>query len=505
MHTRTIIIIIAAAAVIALAIFLLGPLLARPEAPEAVPLPGYWPTDEWRTSTPEEQGFDSAALAKGLQQLRDDGIAIDSLLIIRNGDIILDAYFAPYDGTFAHDMASVTKSITTTLIAIAASQGRINLDAPMLSYFPDRTIANVDARKQAMTVRHLTGMVNGMESGCLKGDEPTLNAMRAAPDWIQHSLDRKMVRDPGLAFCYDSPGMHILSAILQQTTGMTEFEFARANLLEPLGIHQVKWESDPQGYTDGWGDIHLFPRDAAKLGYLWLSGGIWDGRQVVPADWVKDAVTAHVHADGGDDYGYGWWVSKDSYWALGRGGQHVKVYPALNAIVVVTASGLDFDQLEPMLRASFRDPEKPLPPNPEGVAVLNSTLTALAQPAEPFPVGPLPPMAKTVSGRTYIFGSDAAEALELKELSIDFQNHTEAILHMKGTHDEYSWPIGLDGTYRQTPDGRALRGYWSDESTFVFEMFDIGHLTYYLRFEDDRVLLTSKNVPGKFEGLSGNP
>jgi len=502
MHTRNILIAVAAAAVLAVAAFLLVPLLSLPEPSPSV---AYWPTDEWRTGTPEEQGFDSAALARELQKLRDDGVTIDSLLMIRNGYVILDAYFAPYDGTFSHDMASVTKSITTTLIAIAASQGKVDLDAPILSYFPDRTIANLDAHKQTITVRHLTGMSNGMESGCLNGDETTLDAMRAAPDWIQHSLDRKMVRDPGLAFCYDSPGMHILSAILQETTGMTEIEFARANLFEPLGIHDFAWESDPQGYTHGWGDIHLFPRDAAKLGYLWLSGGVWDGKQIVPADWVKDAVTAHVHANGGDDYGYGWWVSKDSYWALGRGGQHVKVYPAFNAIVVVTAAGFDFDQLESLLGASFKDPEKSLPPNPEGVAALDSTVAALAQPAEPFPVRPLPPIAQAISGKTYVFGSDAADALDLTALKISFSDPAQATMYVKGRYDENIWPIGLDGTYRQTPDGRAMRAYWSDEQTFVFEMFDIGQLTYFARFEDDRLVLTSKNFAGEFEGLAGAP
>ena len=502
MRTRTILIIVAAAAALALAVFLFIPLLSAPEPAWA---PEYWPTDEWRASAPEEQGFDSAALAQELQQLRDDGVAIDSLLIIRNGYIFLDAYFAPYDGTFTHDMASVTKSITTTLIGIAAGQGKVDLDAPMLSYFPDRTIANVEARKQAVAVRHLTGMVNGLESGCLDGDEPTLDAMRATPDWIQHALDRKMARDPGKAFCYDSPGMHILSAILQETTGMTEMEFARTNLFGPLGIHEIMWESDPQGYTDGWGDIHLLPRDAAKLGYLWLSGGVWDGRQIVPADWVKDAVTAHVHADGDDDYGYGWWVSDDSYWALGRGGQHVKVFPAFNAIVVTTASSLDFDQLEPLLRASFKDPEKPLPANPDGVAALNSTLAALAKPAESFPVGQLPPMAQVISGKTYVFGRDAADALDLTALTLKFTDATRATMIVKGRHDQDTWPVGLDGTYRQTPDGRALRGYWSDAQTFVMEMFDIGQVTYHVRFEDDRLMLSSNNFAGEFEGMATSP
>lgn len=505
MRARTLLIVVAAAAALAMGAFLLSPLLSRPEPPQSPSAPDYWPTESWRTGTPESQGFDSAALARELRQLQEGGVRLDSLLLIRNGYVILDAYFAPYDGSFAHDMASVTKSITTTLIGIAAGQGKLDPDAPMLSYFPERRVANLDARKQAVTVRHLAGMVNGFKSGCLRGDEPTLDEMRAAPDWIQQSLDRKMVRAPGKVFCYDSPGMHLLSGILQQTTGLTEMEFARTQLFEPLGIHEFMWESDPQGYTDGWGDIHLFPRDAAKLGFLFLNGGEWDGRQIVPEDWVRQAVTARVHANGDDDYGLGWWVSDDSYWALGRGGQHVKVYPALNAIVVVTAAEFDFDQLEPLLRASFQDAEQALPANPDGVAALDSTLAELVQPKQSFPQAWLPATALAVSGRTYDFGPDAAEALDLTALTLEFKDATEATMIVKGRYDLNTWPVGLDGTYRQTLDGRAMRGYWSDDRTFVIEMFDIGQLTYFARFEADRLALTSDNFAGQFEGMVSRP
>jgi CubicO group peptidase (beta-lactamase class C family) len=249
--------------------------------PTQAPLPDYWPTNNWKTSTPEEQGFDSEKLAQGLQTLQDKQVAIDSLMIIRNGYVVLDAYFDPYDGSFPHDMASVTKSVMTSLIGIAADQGKLSLDEPVVSFFPQRTIANLDDRKMHLTVRHLASMVNGMESGCFDGDEPTVDAMRANPDWVQAALDRPMVEEPGKKFCYDSPGMHLLSAVLQEATGMTAFDFARQYLFEPLGIQDVIWESDPQGYTRGWGDLHLKPEDLAKIGFLWLHRGNWDGKQIV--------------------------------------------------------------------------------------------------------------------------------------------------------------------------------------------------------------------------------
>ncbi len=459
----------------------------------------YWPTKGWRTSTPEEQGFDSAKLAEGLQNLQKNKILIDSLLIIRNGDVVLDAYFYPYDNSIPHKLASVTKSFTTTLIGIAIDQGKIQLDQPMLSYFPDRTIANLDKWKESITIRHLVSNTNGFESGCLIGDEPTLDKMRSAPDWVQSALDRKVVWEPGTNFCYDSPGMHILSAVLQESTGMTELDFARQYLFKPLGIQDVYWEPDPQGFSHGWGDLYLKPRDAAKLGYLWLNQGVWDGKQIVPADWVSDSVKAYNFTSS-DGYGYGWWVSDDSYSAFGRGGQYVKVYPAYNAIVVTTASGIDYDQISPMVEAAFIDPEKPLTPNPSGVEKLESTVTALAQAPHPWHVGRLPETAKKISGKTYLFEPNI---IKVASIRLNFKGNTEATLSMNIEGSDVVWPIGLDGKYRVEPDGLALRGYWSDDQTFVLEIFESGLRTYQLHFEDDHMILETSVM--KLEGKLENP
>ena len=496
MRTRTIVIGLGSVAILAMLALVFVPRLLGPEQASTQT---YWPTQGWQTSTPEEQGFDSRNLADGLQAMQ--GGHPDSLLIIRNGYVVLDAYFYPYDNTIPHKLASVTKSFMTTLIGIAADQGILQLDQPMVSFFSDRTIANLDDRKYHVTVQHLVSMMNGFESGCLAGDEPTLDAMRAHPDWVQAALDREMVREPGTSFCYDSPGMHLLSAILQEATGMTALDFARQYLFEPLGIQEVFWESDPQGYTHGWGDLYLRPRDAAKIGYLWLNDGVWEGEQIVSATWVADSVTAHTHA-GEDDYGYGWWVSEDSYFALGRGGQNIRVYPSFNAIVVTTGSGFDYDQIGPLLSAAFVAPDEPLPANPEGVAELDATLSALAQAPNPWPVGPLPEIAAAISGNTYVFGPNAAGVATLR---LEFDDTTEATLYMQRQGSDEIWPIGLDGNYRLSPIGHGLRGYWADPQTFVIEEFEVGLRSLRLHFEGDRVEISCPELGLNFEGQIENP
>jgi len=458
----------------------------------SLPAPDYWPTSGWQTTPSEQQGIDSAQLAEGVRSIQEKHIAIDSLMIVRNGYVVLDAYYPPYDGSFPHDFASVTKSVMTTLIGIAVDQGKVQLDQPVISFFPNRSIANLDERKQSLTIRDLVSMRNGMESGCFSGDEPTLDVMRSSPDWIQAALDRKMVDKPGTRFCYDSPGMHLLSAILQTATGMTAIDFARQNLFEPLGIRDVVWESDPQGYTHGWGDLHLKPEDAAKLGYLWLHSGIWDGRQIVSASWVSDSVQAHSRLVGNEyGYGYGWWITPVDFYALGRGGQYIRVIPSLNTIVVITSGGSDINQIMPFLIKLLLGAHKELPANPVGQAELAATLASVSQGSGLQPSAPLSGIAKVISGQNYNCDSNP---VGVTSLSLDFVEPGSAGLSLRMNGQDIYWPIGLNGMYRIAADGQEQSGYWKDENTFVLNIFDIGQLTRSFHFEGESLEVSIPEV-----------
>jgi len=231
-----------------------------------VPSPDYWPTTGWQTNTPEEQGIYSDKLADALLAMREQNVQIHSLLMIRNGYVVADATFYPYDGQTVHNVASVTKSVMTTLIGIAVDQGILNLDDKMVSFFPNRSIANPDERKDEITVRHLASMSSGLNCTA-EADELTLQEMESSSDYVQFVLDRKAAWAPGEHFVYCSPAIHLLSPILQQATGTTALDFARQYLFEPLGIQEAMWLRDPQGYYDGWSNLSLVPHEMAKVGF----------------------------------------------------------------------------------------------------------------------------------------------------------------------------------------------------------------------------------------------
>ena len=486
--------------------------LAQEQTPSPVAQETYWPTHGWRSSTPEAQGMDSEVLSRAFDYVRQNQIPIHSLLIVRNGYVVLDAYFYPFQEGLVHDGASMTKSITSTLIGVAI--GKHNLSSvrqPVLSLFPERNVANRDERKERMTVEDLLTMTSGLDCHVDHG-EITLREMIESKNWVQFMLDRPMLAEPGSKFEYCSGGMHLLSGIISETTGSSELEFARHELFQPLGIEDAIWPSDPQGFSTGWGDLHLRPRDMAKIGYLWLHQGRWEGREIVPAEWMQAATQAHSHpGEGNVEYGYGFWVyphrNPIEYEALGRGGQRITVTPAQNRIVVFTGGEFEPGEIGKFIGESMKSGQ-PLPENPTGQAHLAAAVSAADRPPE----APATSMSKVISGRKYVVETNPRG---LKSFSITFSGPNEAVVHLESTDGRVEErPVGLDGIPRLSPGGRfglpvAMQGRWENNHTFVFDYDEVANINSYryrLRFihDDVGIELSEKTglVDAKFQGKS---
>ncbi len=237
----------------------------------------YWPGVEWRRATPESQGLDSQALASAIAQVREKQWGIHSLLVIRHGFVVADADFYPYRSTAPHDVASVTKTITSTLTGVAVANNLLRLDQPVLSFFPNESPADADERKRAITVENLLRMESGLDCGFLPGEQE-LEKMKRSPNWVAFTLALPMKYDRGTRPSYCSPGYHLLGSVIGAAAKTTELDFGRKYLFDPLDIKDVVWGADPQGRSHGWGDSHFYPRDIAKLGYLYLHGGAWKGQ-----------------------------------------------------------------------------------------------------------------------------------------------------------------------------------------------------------------------------------
>jgi CubicO group peptidase (beta-lactamase class C family) len=300
----------------------------------------YWPTQDWRTSTPEQQGMDASLLAQAAEKVKQDSISLFSLLVIRNGYIVSETYFQGSGSGGRREVYSVTKSFTSTLVGIAVDQGLIDGVKPTVaSFLPGRTFKNDDPRKQAMTLENVLTMNTGLD--WVEGD-PSYQKLYMSQDWAGYMLDLPMAAQPGTLFNYCSGCTHLLSTIVQAKSGDAP-AFARKNLFEPLGITGYRWDTDNRNVPiGGWG-LQLTPREMARLGYLFLHNGQWDGRQVVSSAWVQAATQKHTGTDGNLGYGYQWWIydKYGAYAALGRYGQTIFVVPNLNLVIVTTALSED--------------------------------------------------------------------------------------------------------------------------------------------------------------------
>lgn len=453
--------------------------------------PDYWPTDGWRTSPPEAQGMDSETLSKLLDFIREHDMHMHSMTIIRHGYIVFDAYFWPADSSMLHDIASCTKSVTSTLTGIALDKGFISsLNDPFIRYFHDYDLNVRDADPEPITIRHLLTMTSGLECVGVPS-EITLMQMSQSPDYVQFALDLAVTSEPGSKWEYASCGSHLLGALVANSTGMSEEEFCRENLFEPLGIDTFSWQRDPQGYNHGWGDLKLRPHDMAKIGYLYLHKGLWDSRRILSSNYVLKATKTRTKFESGEGYGYQWWTYKfGSYYAKGRGGQRIFMVPVLDLLVVTTAgnSAAESDLYEPMLGQVILPAVKKmgqgsLPPNPDAFARLEARIKDVARPPSPQPVPELPEIAFDVSGKTWLLDTNLVGWQAVK---LEFENGSnEAFFTLTVNARENRLPVGLDGVPRIATgesfaaDSRyagqdvALKGFWSSD-TFAIDFNTIG-------------------------------
>ena len=331
----------------------------------------YWPTAGWRTAPPAQVGMDPKVLAK-LDTNAAYHPQLRSLLVVRHGELVYERYWQG-DARTGREAFSVTKSFTGALVGIALGDHQLKgLDQTVGELLAAHLPPKVDPRMDRVTVGQLLAMTSG-----LAGDDPTqggdlslMQHLQQSRDWVRHILGRKLATTPGSTFAYSNAGSHLLSAIVADATGQSPLAYARAKLFNPLGIHTehalvgvdapkvspalrqaylraaVAWPTDPQGYHTGFGGLKLPARDLAKLGYLYLNGGRWDGVQVIPADYVRASTQPHSTPPASapvDGYGYQWWVATEhghpSFLAVGYGGQFVQVIPDLDLVVVITSDG----------------------------------------------------------------------------------------------------------------------------------------------------------------------
>ncbi len=312
--------------------------------------------DGWETAHLSSENLDANLIGDLIERIKDNTYKnIHSVLLVKNGKLVVEEYFPgrnsdgqyqAYQRDTLHELHSATKSVNSILIGIAIYQHLISgVDEKISAFFPEYSDIFADSEKNAICLKHLLSMTAG-----LSWDEWTYPytdarndhvSMNRSKDTVRYVLEKSVVAEPGTKFVYSSGIAITLGEIIYKVSGLRADKFAERYLFAPLGVSNYYWLKYPNGVVQTGGGLQLRPRDMAKIGYLFLNDGRWQGRQIITEGWIREATKKQAPDR---DYGYQWWLGQfrvrdravTAYGAQGRGGQFIIVFPELQMVAVFT-------------------------------------------------------------------------------------------------------------------------------------------------------------------------
>ena len=336
---------------------------------------------------PEEAGVSSAQVLRYLDALEASGIEHHALVVLRHGKKALDISFAPYSAHEPHVLYSVSKSFTSAAAGFAVEEGLLSWDSRVLDILKDDAPKEPDAWLSQVTLHHLLCMGSGLNQ---KSDRIShITGDGQDEDWAKAVLACGCDAQPGTCFRYNSHGSYLVSCMVQKVTGMNVRDYLMPRLFEPLGIEKPEWEMSPQGVCcGGWG-LYLSCEQLARYGQCLLQGGVWQGKQLLPWEWLARATRAQIDTahrtpaptiEWAQGYGYQFWrCTQDRFRGDGMYGQLMIIDPARDMVIAVNAHTEDMAG-EMALITQHLGPAVDAPAGtPQEQAALRARIEALAK------------------------------------------------------------------------------------------------------------------------------
>jgi len=390
-------------------------------------------------SSPETEGVSSEAILAFVEAADREANEIHSFMLLRHGKVIAEGWWKPYSLELKHTMYSLSKSFASTAVGFAVSEKLLNVNDKVISFFPEKVPDTISTNLAQMTVKDLLTMSAGMDP------DPTFRVAGTNGNWETTFFRTPVLNEPGSKFLYNSLATYMLSAIVQKVSGEKLLDYLTPRFFEPLGISGADWEINSQGVnTGGWG-LSLKTEDIAKAGQFYLQKGKWNGRQLLPAEWVEEATTFKIDqapdasqakkdsSDWMQGYCYQFWRCRNNaYRGDGAYGQYMIVLPDQDAVLAITSQTGDM-QKELNLVWKYLLPgfaEKKLHQNPDALSKLKKRLSTLALPV--YYKKSSSPLEKELSGKNYLFDSNDKQ---LQSLKIEFSDTLVSVQMKKASSD----------------------------------------------------------------------
>ena len=418
-------------------------------------------------SSPEAQGIASAAILAFVHAAEKQIDALHSFMLVRHGHVVAEGWWSPYNAESPHALYSLSKSFTSTAVGLAIAEGKLSLDDEVLKFFPEDAPSQPSNNLKAMRVRDLLRMSTGHQT------EPRRTRDQA---WTKSFLAHPVPFKPGTHFLYNTSGTYMLSAIVQKATGKTVLDYLKPRLFEPLGIEHPTWESSPQGITAGGFGLSIRTEDIARFGQLYLQKGKWQGKQLLPETWIKEATTlqtsngSNPKSDWDQGYGYQFWRCRHgAYRGDGAFGQYCIVLPAQDAVIAITSGvrnmqavlDLVWEHLLPAMQpsslAADDNANKQLERRMKGLSLRSQE--GSGSPAN-------------VSGKKYVF---PANEQKLEAIRLENDGAVTLVSRFNGveqrivcSHGRWQKGRAAWGPIREQPV--AASGAWSGDNTFTAKL-----------------------------------
>lgn len=464
-------------------------------------------------STPEQKGISSSDVLAFIDDVDSNVDTMNSFMLVRHGHVVAEAWWAPYDAETPHVLYSLSKSFTSTAVGLAIHEGKLTINDEVLRFFPEDVPAEPSANLKAMRVRDLLRMTTGHQT-----EPPT---WRDEPDsplkgatWTKKFYAHPVNFKPGTLFLYNTPATYMQSAIVQKVSGMSVRDYLVPRLFEPLGIKTPIWFASPEGVSAGGFGLNLRTEDLAKFGQLYLQNGEWNGRQLIPAAWVKQATTRQTsngsdpNSDWSQGYCFQFWRSRhNSYRGDGAFGQYLLVLPDQDAVIIITSGVKNmqdvmnrvWDQLLPAMKPDA------LPDNADATANLQSKLKSLT--VKMPPGNAASSMASEISGKWFEFPEND-RGIKAVSIEVNTDASTLAVRTSKGEvrtqlafgswqRTRAGFASGMDN-FISVPENTliAASGAWPEKNVLTIKLVACEtpfYTTLTLKFNGDQLLFDAKH------------
>lgn len=475
-------------------------------------------TSIFTAASPESQGVNSQGILDFIQAANESGFEWHSFMLLRHGKLIAAGWWKPFAPEFKHTLYSLSKSFTSTAVGLAISEGKLKLDDKVISFFPDQLPETVSDNLKAMDIRDLLTMTTGHTTDSFGAVLP-----KYQQPWIPTFLAHPVEHEPGSPFVYDTGATFMQSAIVQKVTGEPLEVYLKSRLFQPLGITDYVWEKSPEGVNAGGFGLRINTEAIARFGQLYLQNGQWNGKQLIPAEWVREATKKQTDSNPGDSqwsqgYGYQFWRCKPEtvYRGDGAYGQFCIVMPKYDAVLAVTSEswnmGKSMDIIFDNLLPAFSDTALM-----ENTSAWQRVKTTTANLQLPVPKGnKISPTSQLVHGKKFRLEDNE---FGIQEVRFQFQND-RCTLDFSTDKKTYSLAAGMEQwqlsnaenpfpVFFRTPDSSKLAATatWTNPNTLQVNIKFVEAIhgdKYTIQFNGNAIEISLLNSVAEYDSNERN-